>query len=72
MKTQTLRSVKATLSAVVEAAARGEATTITRHGRAAAMIVPIEDALRLYPAALPNFAALLLGIPEDMDAGAQV
>ena len=47
VKTLPLRNVKASLSAVVEAAERGEATTITKHGRPAAVVVPVEDARRL-------------------------
>jgi prevent-host-death family protein len=62
-----LRDAKASLSAVIEAAERGEATTITKHGRPAAVVVPIDDARRLYPADKPSFADLLLSIPEDLE-----
>ena len=61
MKTLGLRDAKASLSAVVEAAERGTATTITKHGRPAAVVVPVEDARRLYPTEQPSFAALLTG-----------
>src|SRR5262244_473651 len=44
MKTLGLRDAKASLSAVIEAAERGEATTITKHGRPAAVVVPVEQA----------------------------
>jgi antitoxin Phd len=57
-----LRDAKASLSAVVEAAERGEATTITKPGRPAAVIVPVQQAKRLYPTERPSFAALLTGI----------
>jgi antitoxin Phd len=67
VKSMRLRDAKASLSAVVEAAERGEATTITKHGRPAAVIVPIDDARRLYPADKPSFADLLLSIPEDLE-----
>lgn len=67
MKTLALREAKATLSAVVEAAERGEATTITKNGRPAAVVVPLADADRLYPADRPSFAELLLSIPEDIE-----
>ena len=67
MRSMRLRDAKASLSAVVEAAERGEATTITKHGRPAAVIVPIEDARRLYPADKPSFAQLLMSIPEDLE-----
>jgi prevent-host-death family protein len=62
-----LRDAEASLSAVVEAAERGEATTITKHGRPAAVVVPVEDALRLYPTNRPSFADLLMCIPEDLE-----
>jgi prevent-host-death family protein len=61
-----LRDAKASLSAVVEAAVRGAATTITKHGRPAAVVVPVEDAKRLYPTNRPSFAALLMGIPDAL------
>ena len=67
MKTLRLRDAKASLSAVVEAAERGEATTITKHGRPAAVVVPLADARRLYPVDKPSFAEMLLSIPEDLD-----
>ena len=67
MRTLRLREAKATLSAVVEAAQQGEATTITKHGRPAAVVVPVEDARRLYGGKRPSFANLLLSIPEDLE-----
>lgn len=50
MKTMQLREAKAKLSAVVEAAANGEATTITRHGERVAMVIPIAKGDELYSA----------------------
>jgi len=67
VKTSGLRDAKASLSAVVEAAERGEATTITKHGRPAAVVVPVEDAKRLHLAERPSFAALLTGIPDVVE-----
>ncbi len=67
MKMLGLREAKATLSAVVEAAERGEATTITKNGQPAAVVVPLADARRLYPTDRPSFAELLLSIPEDIE-----
>jgi antitoxin Phd len=67
VKTLGLRDAKASLSAVVEAAERGEATTITKHGRPAAVVVPVDEAKRLYPAERPSFAALLMGIPDVVE-----
>jgi prevent-host-death family protein len=59
-----LRDAKANLSAVVEAAERGEATTITKHGRPAAVVVPVEAAREvLARVPRPSFASLLLSIP---------
>ena len=68
LKTLRLRDAKASLSAVVEAAERGEATTITKHGRPAAVVMPVEDARRLYPTDWPSFAALLMGIPHAVES----
>ena len=62
-----LRDAKTSLSAVVEAAERGEATTITKYGRPAAVVMPVEDARRVYPADRPSFAALLMRIPHAVE-----
>ena len=62
-----LRYAKASLSAVIEAAERGEATIITKHGRAAGVVVPIEQAKRLYSADRPSFASLLMRIPHPVE-----
>ena len=68
MRTLRLRDAKASFSAVVEAAERGEATTITKHGRPAAVVVPMGDARRIYPTDRPSFADLLMAIPYPIDA----
>ena len=67
MKTLPLRDAKASFSAVVEAAQQGEATMITKHGRPAAVVMPVEDAQRLYTVKRPSFAELLMSIPEDLE-----
>ena len=67
MRSLHLRDAKASLSALVEAAERGEATIITKHGRPAAVVVPVADARRLYPVERPGFADLLLSMPEDLE-----
>ena len=67
MRTLGLRDAKSSLSAVIEAAERGEATTITKHGRPAAVVVPVEQAKRLYPTDRPSFAALFMGIPHPVE-----
>ncbi|MGH6926149.1 MAG: type II toxin-antitoxin system Phd/YefM family antitoxin [Propylenella sp.] len=38
-----MREAKAKLSALVQAAERGESTILTKHGKPAAKLVPIED-----------------------------
>ncbi|HEX5320539.1 MAG TPA: type II toxin-antitoxin system Phd/YefM family antitoxin [Stellaceae bacterium] len=68
MKQLGLREAKSSLSAIVDAAEKGEATTITRRGRPAAVLVPIRDAERLYPIRRQSFAALLMAIPEAIEA----
>jgi prevent-host-death family protein len=69
VRTLRLRDAKASLSAVIEAAERGEATTITKRGKPAAVVVPVEDARRLYAACAerPSFADLLMSVPEDLE-----
>ncbi|KQT64133.1 MULTISPECIES: type II toxin-antitoxin system Phd/YefM family antitoxin [unclassified Aureimonas] len=64
MKTLQLREAKSAFSSVVEAAERGEPTIVTKHGRAAAMIVPVEEGRKLFPDKSPSFADLLLAIPS--------
>ena len=68
MRTLRLRDAKAMLSAVVEAAENGEATTITKRGRPAAVVIPLTDAARLYEGDKPSFAELLLAIPDEIEA----
>jgi prevent-host-death family protein len=60
-----IRDAKAKFSALIDAAERGRPTLITRHGRPAAVVVPVEDARRLYPEDRPSFADLLLSFPGD-------
>ena len=67
MKSLPLRDARASLSAVIGAVERGEPTTITKHGKPAAVVVSVEDARRLYPVDKPSFADLLLSIPEDLE-----
>jgi prevent-host-death family protein len=67
MRSLQLRHAKASLSAVVDAAERGEATTITRHGKPAAVVIPVSDARKLYPSDRPSLISLLMQIPEAID-----
>ena len=61
-----LREAKARLSALVDAAERGEATTITRHGKPAAMIVPMDVARKVYPETRPNLIDFLMSVPQEI------
>ncbi len=63
MRSIQIRDAKARFSALIEAAEHGRPTIITRHGRPAAVVVPVEDARRLYPEDRPSFAELLLSFP---------
>lgn len=68
MKHVQVRDAKAELSALIAAAERGEPTTITRHGKPAAVLVPVEDARKLYPhPEAPSFAEHLLAFPGGIE-----
>jgi len=67
MKELQLREAKATLSAIVEAAEKGEATTITKHRRPAAVVISHAEWTKL-TIRLPSFADLLLAVPP-LDRG---
>ena len=61
MKQIDLRNAKANLSALVEAAAEGNAAVITRHGKPRAVIVGVDEWDRLRRA--PSFGNLLCAMP---------
>ena len=63
MRNVQVRDAKASLSKLVGAAERGEPTTITRHGRPVAVLVPIADAERLYPPKEKSFVDFLMSFP---------
>lgn len=63
MNSVQIRDAKAKFSSLIDAAEHGQPTTITRHGRPAAVVVPVEDARRLYLKDRPSFADLLLSFP---------
>jgi prevent-host-death family protein len=67
MKRMQVREAKAALSALVAAAERGEATTITKHGKPAAVLVPVEDARKLYPEKKADFVEHLLAFPGGIE-----
>jgi antitoxin Phd len=55
MKELQLGEAKSTLSAIIEAAEKGEPTTITKHGRRAAVIISYEEWSKL-KRKVPSFA----------------
>jgi antitoxin Phd len=67
MKELQLREAKTTLSAVVEAAQKGQPTTITKHGRPAAVVISHAEWTKL-KSRVPSFADLLLAI-QPLDSG---
>lgn len=56
-----LRDAKASLSAVVDDALRGEPAIITRHGKPEAVIISFEEWQRL--SHVPSFGQLLMAAP---------
>jgi len=56
-----LRDAKASLSAVVDEAMRGEPAVITRHGKRQAVVVSYEEWERL--TTVPSFGRLLMAAP---------
>jgi antitoxin Phd len=60
-----LRDAKATLSAVVDDAVRGEPSIITRHGRPEAVVVGFDEWKRL--SSVPSFGRLLMAAPLAPD-----
>ncbi len=60
-----LRDAKATLSAVVDGASRGEPSVITRHGKPAAVVLGFEEWEKLTH--VPSFGRLLMAAPLAPD-----
>ena len=60
-----LREAKATLSAVVDDAVRGEPSIITRHGRPEAVVIGFDEWQRL--SSVPSFGRLLMSAPVKPD-----
>lgn len=67
MKTMQVREAKAGFSALIEAAEQGEPTIITKHGKPAAMVVPIEKARTLYPNRNREFIEFLMTFPGGVE-----
>ena len=61
-----LRDAKAQFSAVVNAAEKGEATVVTRHGTPVAVVVSHAEWQQL-TGARKGFAELLLAFPEGVE-----
>jgi prevent-host-death family protein len=66
MNTIQLREAKARLSALIDAAQKGEPTTITKHGKPAAVVVSPEAARAIYPEQEPNLIDYLMSMPEEI------
>lgn len=65
-----LKDAKATLSAVVDLAVRGDPSIITRHGKKEAVVLSFEEYEKL--AQVPSFGRLLASFPgEDEDIPAR-
>ncbi len=60
-----LRDAKASLSAVVDSAVRGEPAVITRHGKPEAVILSFREWERL--SRVPSFGRLLMAAPIEAD-----
>ena len=58
-----LREAKATLSAVIDSAQRGEPSIITRHGHPDAVVISFAEWQRL--SSVPSFARLLMSAPVE-------
>jgi len=66
MDTVQIREAKASFSALVAAAEKGQPTLVSRHGQPCAMIVPVAVGARLYPLEMPNLSNYLLAMPEPL------
>jgi antitoxin Phd len=66
MREVQLRDAKAGFSSVVDQAARGECTVVTRHGAPVAVVIGYDEWQRLN-GAKPSLAELLLAFPEAGD-----
>lgn len=67
MKRMQVREAKAAFSSVVEAAENGETTMITKHGKPAAVVIPVGDAERLYANRKPNLGTFLMSFPGGLE-----
>jgi prevent-host-death family protein len=66
MKAMQLREAKAKFSALVEAAEKGETTIVTKNGRPAAKVVPIDDSRNANSENKPNLVDYLMSMPAEI------
>lgn len=67
MRNMNIRDAKAGFSALVDAVEHGESVTITRHGKPAAVIIPLDLAAKIIEDKKPNFADFLMTMPADIE-----
>ena len=67
MRTMQASDAEANLAARIEAAERGEPTTIIHHGQPAAVMVAVADVERLNPANRPSLIDHLFAIPGEIE-----
>lgn len=67
MKSLNLRDAKTNFSAIIDAAEHGESTMITKHGKPAAVIIPLDLAAKIIEDKKPNFADFLMSVPADIE-----
>jgi prevent-host-death family protein len=67
MKTMQVRDAKAHFSELLDAAGKGEPTTITRHGEPVAMVVPLDAGKKLYPKPKRSIVDHLLAFPGPLE-----
>ncbi|WP_337268742.1 type II toxin-antitoxin system Phd/YefM family antitoxin [Oryzifoliimicrobium ureilyticus] len=75
MPTISLKDAKAEFSSIVDKAAAGEFITITRHGRAAAVLVSVsaaEVAQKSLATQRPSLVKFLQAFPDDLDLADEV
>jgi prevent-host-death family protein len=66
MKSMQLREAKAKFSALVDAAEKGETTIVTKNGRPAARVAPIEQVDLLQAERKPNLIDYLMSMPAEI------
>jgi prevent-host-death family protein len=67
MRSVQVRDAKAGLSALLDAALQGSPTTITRHGVPTAVLIPVEDAQKLYSQEKRSYEDFILSFPGGIE-----